>query len=48
MKGIVEVRRFKKSKKRNPRLNQTSGIVPLPTSVSTNAPLPAVPPMGPV
>lgn len=45
MKGIVEVKRFRK-RARNPRLNQTSGIVPLPTSMSTSAPLPAVPPVG--
>lgn len=47
MKGIVEVRRMRKRKRvRDPRLNQTSGIVPLPISMSTNAPLPAVAPVG--
>ncbi len=35
MKGIVKVEKLGKRKKRNPRLNQTSGIVPLPSSVST-------------
>jgi hypothetical protein len=47
MKGIVEVRKLRKRKRmRDPRLNQTSGIVPLPISMSTSAPLPAVAPVG--
>jgi hypothetical protein len=46
MRGIVEVKKLGNRKRRNPRLSQTSGIVPLPTSMSTSAPLPAVAPVG--
>ena len=46
MKGIVAVKKLGRRKRRNQRLNQTSGIVPLPTSMSTNAPLPLVAPTG--
>ncbi len=46
MKGIVKIERLGARKRRNPRLRQTSGIVPLPTSMSTSAPLPAVAPTG--
>lgn len=35
MKGIVEIRKLGRRKRRNPRLSQTSGIVPLPSPVST-------------
>lgn len=46
MKGIVEIRKLGRRKRRNPRLSQTSGIVPLPTSMSTSAPLAGVAPVG--
>lgn len=43
---ILEVKKLKKRQRKNWRLSQTSGIVPLPISMSTSAPLPAVPATG--
>jgi hypothetical protein len=48
---IVELKKVKAQKRNRKRAMdwraaQTSGIVPLPISMSTNAPLPAVPATG--